>query len=143
MLEMEGVVRGGGCVVCDGWRGGGVDEKVGLEVKWVDELRSRGAVKGKEVEMAGEPLSEAEASRKARKAVLEGRVIYTRHALVEMGKDGLRESDIERALRGGVSPAEWENGDWRYRFSAMRVWAVVSFREEEVVVVVTAWRARQ
>jgi len=70
-----------------------------------------------------------------------GTVRYTSHALREMAKDHLNEADIERALRGAVEPAEYENGQWRYRFHSQQIWAVVTFRDGQIIVIVTAWRA--
>lgn len=90
-----------------------------------------------------EPLSPAEASRRAKHILEHGTLRYTRHALEQMQQDHLTPHDIERALRGLVEPAEWENQQWRYRFSAFRVWAVASFRGEDLLVLVTAWRSNR
>lgn len=93
--------------------------------------------------MLDEPLSQASASRLARDILLNGTVRYTGHARREMANDGLSEADIERALRGGTEPAEWENGQWRYRFFCADVWAVVSFRDGQMLIIITAWRKRR
>jgi hypothetical protein len=58
-----------------------------------------------------------------------------------MAKDKLVEIDIVNVLRGGaVSPGEWANGSWRYQVRTSRMVAVVAFRSESMLVVVTAWR---
>ncbi len=93
--------------------------------------------------MLDEPLDPVSASRLARDILENGTVSYTGHARREMAKDGLSEADIERALRSGTEPAEWEGGQWRYRFFCADVWAVVSFRNEQLLVTITAWRKRR
>ena len=52
-------------------------------------------------------------------------------------------ADCLNVLRAGaVGPAEWENGSWRYPVSTPRGYAaVVAFRGEQLLVVVTAWVA--
>jgi len=72
------------------------------------------------------------------------------HARKEMSKDRLTDVDLVNVLRGGVvEPAEWENGEWRYRVRTQRMTVVVAFEpdpeeaesEDEVeLCIVTAWR---
>ena len=72
-----------------------------------------------------------------------GRVRFTGHALDKLAADGLKVEDAIRVIRGGTfEPAELERGTWRYRARAATVYVVVSFRGEEQVIVVTAWRRR-
>ena len=89
-----------------------------------------------------EPLEQKEASRLAKEILENGVIRYTKHALEEMEKDNLSEADILRTLRAGCEPPEWENGQWRYRFRSYSVWAVVLFRNEELIVIITAWRKK-
>lgn len=68
-------------------------------------------------------------------------VVFTRHALEELEKDGLTTGDVLNVLRGGVvREGEWENGTWRYRVETPRIAVVVEFDTETRLVVVTAWR---
>lgn len=91
-----------------------------------------------------EPLSPPNA-RKLIRAILErGEVRFSKHAQAEMKNDRLLVNHCLNVLRGGiVEPGEWENGSWRYRVHAGLVWVVVTFRSEEALVVVTAWRSRR
>jgi hypothetical protein len=58
-----------------------------------------------------------------------------------MKKDNLVEIDVVNVLRGGVvQPGEWEMGSWRYQVRTSRMVAVIAFRSESMLVVVTAWR---
>jgi hypothetical protein len=60
-----------------------------------------------------------------------------------MAADTLVEDDVVAVLRGGiVEPAELERGTWRYRIRAGRIYVVVAFRSEVLLVVVTAWRTK-
>lgn len=93
--------------------------------------------------MSDEPLSPEEASQLTQRILAEGTIRFTRHALEEMENDGIKEEDIQRALRGGCEPAEWLNNQWRYRFHSYDVWAVTTFRDEEIIIVITAWRKRR
>lgn len=70
-----------------------------------------------------------------------GSVIFSKHAKVEMAKDGLTAPDIVNVLRGGVSePWEFEGGSYRYRMTTKRMCVVVAIRSEAELIVVTAWR---
>ena len=73
-----------------------------------------------------------------------GTVTFSRHALEELGKDELTTVDAVNALRGGVvGPGELERGTWRYRVRTARLVAVIAFRSEAELVVVTGWRVRR
>jgi hypothetical protein len=88
-----------------------------------------------------EPLSPTDAKKLIRQILLTGNVVVTSHAQREMTKDGMTMVDVTNVLRGGVvDPAEYENGSWRYRVRTARMCVVVSFRSEDELVVVTAWR---
>lgn len=90
-----------------------------------------------------EPLREIEARQLLHQILVEGRVIFSRHALIEMANDHMIEQDAINVLRAGVvDPAEWENGDWRYRVHTPRFCVVVAFDSETLAIVVTAWRKR-
>jgi hypothetical protein len=58
--------------------------------------------------------------------MLSGEVVFTSHALKEMGQDGISQA---------------ERGSWRYRVRAHGPYVVAAFRSEVAAVVVTAWRA--
>ncbi|MDZ4806462.1 MAG: DUF4258 domain-containing protein [Candidatus Eisenbacteria bacterium] len=91
-----------------------------------------------------EPLKPADAERLIARILEEGAVRYSRHAFQEMANDELATLDIENILRAGVvEPAEFENGSWRYRVRTPRMMAVVAFRSESQLVVVTAWREKK
>lgn len=90
--------------------------------------------------MSEHALEPREARQLARRLLEEGNIIYGGHAKSEMAKDQLSEKDIERALRGICDPAEWENEQWRYRFHSYDVWAVATFEEDTLVIIITAWR---
>jgi hypothetical protein len=90
-----------------------------------------------------EPLREVEARQLLSRILVEGRVVFSRHALDEMANDHMIEQDVVNVLRAGrFDPAEWESGDWRYRIHTQRFCVVASFDSETLVVVVTAWRKR-
>ena len=90
-----------------------------------------------------EPLSPPAARKLVQQIVAARGVVFSRHALEEMAKDGLSDGDAAAVLRGGVvEPAELERGSWRYRMRAGRVYVVVTFRSEAELVVVTVWRVK-
>jgi hypothetical protein len=90
-----------------------------------------------------EPLSQPATKKLIRTILSDGMVGFTKHAREEMGKDKLVEVDVVNVLRGGaVEPGEWENGSWRYRVRTARMVAVVAFRSESALSVVTAWRLK-
>lgn len=78
------------------------------------------------------------------RAVIEdGEVRWSRHARNELAKDALELSDALNVLRAGlVEPAEWENGEWRYRVRTSRMYVVVAFVEGGLRIV-TAWRIKR
>ena len=93
--------------------------------------------------MLVEPLFPPAARKLIQEIVATGRTVVSRHALDEMAKDGLSDGDVAAVLRGGtVEPAEFERGSWRYRIRAGRVYAVVTFRTDVELVVVTVWRVK-
>jgi hypothetical protein len=70
-------------------------------------------------------------------------VSFTGHALKEMTADRMTAVDVVNVLRGGwADPAEWENGEWRYRIHTRTMCVVVSFPADDKVRVITAWRER-
>lgn len=72
------------------------------------------------------------------------RVSISGHALDEMEKDELILPDINNVLRGGtVDPAEFVSGTWRYRVHTTKICAVVAFRSETHLRIVTAWRKKK
>ena len=89
-----------------------------------------------------EPLSSVHTKKLIRVILASGAVRFTTHALKEMEKDNLLESDVLHVLRAGVMriPAEYEHGSWRYRLETSKNAVVVAFRSESVLVIVTAWR---
>lgn len=90
-----------------------------------------------------EPLREVEARQLLNRILVAGRVVFSRHALDEMGNDQMVEQDAINVLRAGrFDPAEWENGDWRYRIHTQRFCVVAAFDSETLAIVVTAWRKR-
>jgi len=71
----------------------------------------------------------------------QGRVDISPHAWEEMQKDRLTVQDVYQVLRGGVvEPAEMVRSSWRYRVRQGRRLVVVTFRDADCAVVVTAWR---
>lgn len=99
------------------------------------------------------PLTPVAAKALIRRLLQDGRFVAPSarsHARQEMNKDRLTDGDLLNVLRAGaVDPAEWENGEWRYRVRTQRMTAVVAFEpdaddptnEHEVeLCVVTAWR---
>lgn len=93
--------------------------------------------------MLAEPLFPPAARKLIQQVVAAGGVRFSDHARSEMAADGLEPDDVTNVLRGGiVEPAEIERGTWRYRVRAGRVFVVVAFRSEVLIVVVTAWRAK-
>ena len=90
-----------------------------------------------------EPLREVDARQLLTRILVDGRVVFSRHALDEMANDQMVEQDVINVLRAGrFDPAEWENGDWRYRIHTQRFCVVATFDSETLAIVVTAWRKR-
>jgi hypothetical protein len=93
--------------------------------------------------MVNEPLDRAAASRLIRSIVASGTVRFSGHALEEMEKDGLIAPDILSVLRSGVvEPPEMGRTTWRCRVRTAKAYAVVAFRSEQTLVVLTAWRVK-
>jgi len=94
--------------------------------------------------MTDEPLKPQEARKLVREILESGEqsLFYSGHARLEMDDDEISEAEIERALRGLVEPAEWEGGQWRYRFHAGNVWVVVALLDGLKIIVITAWRKK-
>lgn len=99
------------------------------------------------------PLTPVPAKALLRRLLDEGKFISPSersHARKEMNNDRLTDVDLVNVLRGGtVEPAEWENGEWRYRVRTQRMTVVVAFdpdpeeaeSEDEIeLCIVTAWR---
>jgi hypothetical protein len=95
--------------------------------------------------MLKEPLSADEAKRLIVKAIDADRVDFKQvHAREEMTNDDLSMRDVLRVLRGGVAePGELLRNTWRYRVRTSWAYVVVTFRTEDNVVVVTAWRIKR
>ena len=91
--------------------------------------------------MLAEPLDPVRARRLIRQIVETGEVTFSRHAEEELLKDRLTMADVVHVLRGGVvEPAEWNNGQWRYRMRTQKLCVVVRLRSETALRVITAWR---
>lgn len=95
--------------------------------------------------MLKEPLPADEAKRLIVKAIDSDRVDFKQvHAREEMTNDDLSIRDVLRVLRGGVvEPGELLRNTWRYRVRTSLAYVVVTFRAEDNVVVVTAWRIKR
>jgi len=95
--------------------------------------------------MLKEPLPADEAKRLIVRAIDSDRVDFRQtHARDEMADDDLSIRDVLRVLRGGVvEPGELHRNTWRYRVRTSWAYVVVTFRTEDNVVVVTAWRMKR
>ncbi|MCY3018373.1 MAG: DUF4258 domain-containing protein [Planctomycetota bacterium] len=91
--------------------------------------------------MSGEPFSYDEARRRIRRIPATGTTAWTRHALGEMAKDGMSQVDAVSVLRAGLVRS-WDlvTGTYRYRVETRKFCVVVAFRDDDQLVVVTAWR---
>lgn len=95
-------------------------------------------------QLVKEPLSPTDAKAAVLAILEDGAIVFSKHAREEMEKDLLGDVDALNVLRGGViEPAEFEHGTWRYRVRTARMCFVVSFRSEEELRVVTAWRIKR
>jgi hypothetical protein len=91
-----------------------------------------------------EPSTQPEAKELAQKILKEGELVFSKHAKIEMGKDGLDNSDALNVIRGGVvEPREFENGSWRWRFRTQNMGFTICFSSEQRITVVTGWRSRR
>jgi len=87
------------------------------------------------------PLHGEDAKRLIGRILQDGIVSFSNHALDEMAKDALTTLDVQNVLRGGVVEfAEEVKRSWRYRVRTPQMTAVIAFRDERSLVVVTAWR---
>jgi len=88
------------------------------------------------------PLDKAEAVKLALKIVLGETVTYSTHALDEMDKDNMTDTDVRNVLRAGTMPNEAElvKGSYRYRMVTRKFAVVFVFRSETELKIVTAWR---
>lgn len=90
-----------------------------------------------------EPLTPAAAKKLIKEILKSSEAAMSRHALEEMEKDNLIVGDIINVIRGGiVEEGEFENGSWRYRVRTAKIVAVVCFRSETELRVVTCWRVK-
>jgi hypothetical protein len=93
------------------------------------------------VNPALEPLKPPDAKKLAREIVNNGIVDLSSHAIEEMSKDELQTTDCLNLLRAGnYEPAEYINGEWRYRVGTQRICVVVTFESDTRLRVITAWR---
>lgn len=91
--------------------------------------------------MLNEPLKSDQARLHIRMILKCGITRFTRHANLEMVKDGLSQVDVVNVLRAGlVENSEFINGSWRYRVRTNKIYVVVCFRNETTLIVITAWR---
>jgi len=89
-------------------------------------------------------LDALEARKLLSRILLNGSVVFSRHARQEMEDDDLNEPDVVNILRAGMisDPPDLERGTWRYRVETERMCAVVSFIDRLEVVLVTVWRKK-
>jgi hypothetical protein len=88
-----------------------------------------------------EPLDPPRAKAQIVSILAGGAVTFSKHALEEMADDDLTTVDVAYVLRAGaVDPGELEHGSWRYGVRTQRIEAIVAFRSETELVVVTAWK---
>lgn len=91
--------------------------------------------------MLVEPLDPVSAKRLIRQIIETGEVSFSRHAEEELLKDRLTMADAVHVLRAGTGePAEWINGQWRYRMRTQKLYVVVRFRSKTALRIITAWR---
>ncbi len=94
--------------------------------------------------MDGEPLDSNKAKDLIRGILQGGKVAFTKHAREEMENDDISQVDVVNVMRGGlVENAEMEKGTWRYRIRTQFFYAVIAFRSEDELVVVTTWRLKR
>jgi hypothetical protein len=89
-------------------------------------------------------LDALEARKLLSRILLNGAVVFSRHARQEMEADDLNEPDVVNILRAGMisDPPDLERGTWRFRVETDRMCAVVGFVARSEVVVVTVWRKK-
>jgi hypothetical protein len=88
-----------------------------------------------------DPLKPPDAKNLAREIMKTGMFGFSGHAEEEMAKDGLQATDCLNVLRAGsYEPAEYINGEWRYRVATSRICVVLTFKSDTRLRVVTVWR---
>jgi hypothetical protein len=86
-------------------------------------------------------LTPLDAKRLIRVILDSGTVNWSGHVIKRMQEHRLTSVDCTNVLRAGVvEPGEWENGMWRYRVRGATICVVVTFRSEQQLAVITAWR---
>lgn len=90
------------------------------------------------------PLVPAQVGKLVRSILGSGLMTLSSHAQDEMEADGMIETDVVNTLRGGVcrEPGEFEGGSCRYRLHTAKFCAVVAFRSDAELRVVTVWRKK-
>jgi len=73
-----------------------------------------------------------------------GEVLFSRHALQELARDGMTQQDALNVLRVGriFEPGELVSETWRYRCHTDTTCVVIAFDSATRTVVVTAWRKK-
>ena len=91
-----------------------------------------------------EPFKEHDAKKRIRNILADGNLIVWAHAEKEMAEDDLDVQDIKNVLWAGrvQEPAEFEKGEWRYRFYTRTTAVILGFDSETAAHVVTAWRTK-
>ena len=89
-----------------------------------------------------QPLVAVEAKQLIKRILADGEVVFAEpHMSERMAERKLQRLDVMNTLRAGiVREAEWENGEWRHHVETPNICVVVSFPEELLLKVVTAWR---
>jgi hypothetical protein len=89
-----------------------------------------------------QPLGAVRAKQLVRRILKEGEVVFAEpHMSQRMAQRRLQRLDVMNVLRAGVvREAEWENGEWRHQIETQAICVVISFPEEMLLKVVTAWR---
>lgn len=88
-----------------------------------------------------EPLSPADAKALALLYIEERTVEATDYASMRLATRGADVLDCLNAIRGGrVTNTRKVGGEWRYRFETAAFYAVVSFRDDETMQIITAVR---
>lgn len=91
--------------------------------------------------LENEPLTPEAARKLAREILANGAVVFWQHALDELAKDKLKTTDALNVIRAGMcEPAEYEKGEWRYRFRTRLMAVVIGFDSKAELHVVTGWR---
>lgn len=95
--------------------------------------------------LENEPLKPSDARRLIHQILKHGDVTYAQpHAVQRMEQREMDTSDCINILRGGaVKDGEYENGSWRYRVETPKMAVVVTFIDEDELMIVTAWREKK